>query len=38
MEKQPHKISMKFYEEQENKISIVAEEVFEYPHSPETMD
>lgn len=28
LENQPHKISMKFYEERENKISIVAEETF----------
>lgn len=38
LENQPHKILMKFYEERENKISIVAEEVFEYPHTPDKTD
>jgi hypothetical protein len=29
---------MKFYEERENKISIVAEETFEYPSTPNNTD
>ena len=38
LENQPHKISMKFYEERENKIAIVAEDTIEYPIAPKKTD
>ena len=38
LEKQPRIISLKFYEERENKISIVAEETLEDPSTPNKTD
>ena len=38
LENQPHKISMEFYGERENKISIATEETLEYPSIPKKTD